>query len=141
MKLTYSNPDGSVSVVVPAPNFAGTMNDLADSLNLPEGTSVAIVDESDLPADRTFRYAWQIGSGGIDQNIDVAKTIWRNKWRAARALLFQKLDTDMLRAIGSGDNAKMAEIEAKKQALRDVTQTTLPNDIEGIKAVWPEILN
>ena len=32
------------------------------------------------------------------------------------------------------------EIASKKQALRDVTKTELPNTLEEIKATWPEIL-
>jgi len=137
-RLIYSNPDGGVSVVIPAHDFGGSMNDLALSLNLPEDTAFAVVDETDIPADRTFRGAWRLGDHGINQDIEAAKDIWRNKWRAVRAPLLERLDTDMLRAIG--DAEKRAEIEAKKQALRDVTQTALPDDIDEIKAVWPEIL-
>lgn len=144
-RFVYSNTDGSIAIVAPSPNFNGTISDLAAIIfnantDSPDNTKFAIVDEADIPTDRTFRGAWRLGSDGIYQDIETAKAIWRNKWRATRAKLFEKLDTDMLRAIGSGDSAKIAEIEAKKQALRDVTQTALPDDIDEIKSVWPEIL-
>lgn len=138
-RIIYSNPDGSMAIVIPSPEYAGTMAELAAAV-VPDGIAYAVIEHDDIPTDRTFRDAWRLGSDGIDQDIETAKAIWRNKWRATRAKLFEKLDTDMLRAIGSGDSAKIAEIEAKKQALRDVTQTALPDDIDEIKSVWPEIL-
>jgi len=45
-----------------------------------------------------------------------------------------------MRAVESGNTALQKEIAAKKQALRDVTKTELPNTLEEIKATWPEIL-
>ena len=143
-RIIYSNYDNKVSVIAPSPNFGGSMDDLIKSIRSVnpdlENIEFFIVDEADIPSDRTFRDAWRINAGSIDHDIETAKTIWRNKWREARAPLLEKLDIDMLRAIGSNDGAKIAEIEAKKQALRDVTQTALPDDIDEIKTVWPEIL-
>lgn len=143
-RIIYSNYDNKVSVIAPSPNFSGSMDDLIKSIRSVnpdlENIEFFIVDEADIPSDRTFRDAWRINAGSIDHDIETAKTIWRNKWREARAPLLEKLDIDMLRAIGSNDGAKIAEIEAKKQALRDVTQTALPDDIDEIKTVWPEIL-
>lgn len=137
--IVYSNPDDSVAVIAPSPAYAGTMSELAAAI-VPSGIPFAIVADTDMPKDRTFRDAWRYGDDGIYHDIETAKTIWRNKWRAARTPLLAKLDIEMLQALGVGDSAKVAEIEAKKQALRDVTQTALPDDIEGIKAVWPDIL-
>ena len=46
-----------------------------------------------------------------------------------------------MKAVEAGNEAKKAEIVTAKQALRDVTLTPLPNDLAGIKATWPDILN
>jgi len=46
-----------------------------------------------------------------------------------------------MKAVEANDEVKKTEIIASKQALRDVTLTELPDDLEGIKAVWPDILN
>jgi len=73
-------------------------------------------------------------------NIDKAKDIWRNHWREARKPLLERLDVEFMRAVESGDTAKQAEISAKKQELRDVTATPLPDSPEAIKQVWPSIL-
>jgi hypothetical protein len=74
-------------------------------------------------------------------NPEKAKDIWRNKWRAARAPILATLDVQYMRAIESGDQAAQQDITAKKQALRDVTSTLLPDDPEQIKEIWPDCLN
>jgi hypothetical protein len=75
-------------------------------------------------------------------NPDKAKAIWKNRWRAARKPLLEKLDVEFMRAVESADGARQAEIAAQKQALRDVTLTPIDGTTpEAIKAVWPAILN
>jgi hypothetical protein len=46
-----------------------------------------------------------------------------------------------MKAVEANDEAKKAAVAADKQALRDVTLTTLPDDLAGIKSTWPDILN
>lgn len=143
-RIIYSNYDNKVSVIAPSPNFGGSMDDLIKSIRSVnpdlENIEFFIVDEADIPSDRTFRDAWRINAGSIDHDIETAKTIWRNKWREARKPLLAELDTESIRAQEDSDNAKKNKVKQDKQALRDVTLTALPDDIEGIRAVWPAIL-
>ena len=75
-------------------------------------------------------------------NPDKAKAIWKDKWREARKPLLASLDIEFMKAVESADTVKQAEIAARKQALRDVTQTEIVgNTPEEIKAVWPSVLN
>ena len=76
----------------------------------------------------------------IKINIDKAKEIWLEHYRIARTPLLTALDVDFMRSVESGDINLQKEIASKKQALRDVTKTELPNDLDGIKNTWPEIL-
>jgi len=74
-------------------------------------------------------------------NPDKAKAIWKDKWREARKPLLASLDIDFMKAVETGDSERQAEIAAKKQALRDVTQTEIAGSTpEEIKSVWPNIL-
>jgi hypothetical protein len=73
-------------------------------------------------------------------NRTKAKEIWLNRYRLARAPILESLDVEFMRAVELGDTVKQAEIAAQKQALRDVTLTSLPEDLDGIKNTWPEIL-
>ena len=77
----------------------------------------------------------------IKVNLDKAKEIWLNDYRIARTPLLAALDVDFMRAVEAEDLELKKEIASKKQALRDVTLTPLPDDLAGIKATWPDILN
>lgn len=79
----------------------------------------------------------------ITINLDKAKDIQKNKWRTARKPLLEKLDTEFMKAVETGDIVKQQQIAAKKQALRDVTTTDLSSVTtpDQLKTVWPSILN
>jgi len=79
----------------------------------------------------------------ITINLDKAKNIQKNKWRVARKPLLEKLDTQFMRAVETGDTSKQQQIATQKQALRDVTTTDLSSITtpEELKNVWPDILN
>ena len=56
----------------------------------------------------------------IKINIDIAKDITKDRLRAERTPLLQALDIEMMKNLS--DTAKLAEIEAEKQRLRDITK-------------------
>jgi len=57
-RIIYPNNEGGVSVIVPSPNWNGTIEELA-SKDVPAGKPFKIVDASEIPSDRTFRNAWE----------------------------------------------------------------------------------
>lgn len=69
-----------------------------------------------------------------------AKEIWKNKWREVRTPILEQLDIEFIKALETSNVQKIQEVVLKKQQLRDVTNTSLPDDLEGIKNTWPEIL-
>lgn len=73
-------------------------------------------------------------------NIDKAKAIKLDQFRAERAPKLAALDLAFMRAVEQGDTAKQASIAAEKQALRDVTKVTLPDDVAALKDFKPDIL-
>ena len=79
----------------------------------------------------------------ITINLDKAKEIQKNRWRTARKPILEKLDTQFMRAVETGDTAKQQQIATQKQALRDVTTTDLSSITtpEELKNVWPDILS
>ena len=79
----------------------------------------------------------------ITINLDKAKEIQKNRWRTARKPILEKLDTQFMRAVETGDTAKQQQIATQKQSLRDVTTTDLSSvtNTEELKNVWPDILN
>ena len=56
-----------MSVIVPAPNWKGTMEELA-SKDVPQGAEYHIVDASTIPTDRKHRNAWELVNKRIEVN-------------------------------------------------------------------------
>ena len=57
-RIIYPNDNGGVSIIVPAPDCELTIAEIATK-DVPAGKPHKIVDVSDIPADRTFRDAWE----------------------------------------------------------------------------------
>ena len=79
----------------------------------------------------------------ITINLDKAKEIQKNRWRTARIPILEKLDTQFMRAVETGDTAKQQQIATQKQSLRDVTTTDLSSVTtpDQLKTILPSILN
>ena len=52
-KIIYTNPDGTVSIIIPVGNVNDSIKDV------PDGLSYEIVEDSVIPTDRAFRNAWK----------------------------------------------------------------------------------
>jgi len=134
MFITYPQPNGQVAVVIPT----GDVNDAIK--DVPAGVEYKMVESVDIDNDYFNAYEFD-AELGAKLNIEKAKAIHLDKFRSARAPKLAKLDIDFMKAVEANDEAKKDEIIAAKQALRDVTLTPLPDDLAGIKATWPDILN
>jgi hypothetical protein len=73
-------------------------------------------------------------------NIDKAKAIKLDQFRAERALKLAALDLAFMRAVEQGNTDEQSRIVAEKQALRDVTKVALPDDVVSLKDFKPDIL-
>lgn len=133
MFITYPQPNGQVAVVIPTGDVNSAIKDV------PEGVEYKIVESVDIDSDYFNAYEFD-AEVGAKVNIEKAKAIHLNKFRSARAPKLAKLDIDFMKAVEANDEVKKAEIVVAKQELRDVTLTELPDDLEGIKAIWPDIL-
>ena len=135
--IVYKSEEG-VSVITPADNIS---LDEVIRLTVPGDTQYAVLDDEKLP-DCYFRDAWIIEDDFIITiDIEKAKNIQKDYWRHARSQKLQKLDYQFMLALEENDENKINTIKQKKQALRDVTLIQLPDTIEDIKNVWPDILN
>ena len=75
----------------------------------------------------------------IGVNIPKAKELQKERFRQVRKPLLEALDIDYQRADEAGDASKKTEVATKKQALRDVTNSTALNDATSeaeVRAVW-----
>ena len=74
-----------------------------------------------VPADRTFRGAWQFSGNAVEIDMAKARDIHRDALRAERSPRFDVLDAEWFRAAETADADAQASVAAQKQALRDVT--------------------
>lgn len=103
----------------------------------------SVIDPATLPQDRTFRAAWKPEDGTIAVDMGKAAEIHKDALRKVRAPLLADLDREQMTAISKGDTKAAADIEAKKQALRDVTadpDILAAKTPEDLKAAIPAIL-
>jgi hypothetical protein len=57
-RIIYPTDDGGVVVIIPAPECGLTIEEIAVK-DVPAGKPFKIVDVANIPADRTFRAAWE----------------------------------------------------------------------------------
>ena len=59
-RIIYQADDGGVAVIIPAPEAVSLYGiDAIAKKDVPTGKPYKIVDVSEIPADRTFRNAWE----------------------------------------------------------------------------------
>ena len=89
-----------------------------------------------VPADRTFRGAWQFNGAAVDIDMAAARDIHRDNLRREREPKLAALDVDYMKALEQGGDT--AAIAAQKQALRDVTAdarieaATTPDELKAL---------
>jgi hypothetical protein len=136
MNILYRQQNGQLAVVIPTKELS--VEEVAKK-DLPSNTPYKIVES--LNIDNTFFDAYEFDQEiGAKINISKAKEIWLEHYRRARTPLLAALDLEYMRADEQGNLELKKEIASKKQALRDVTKTDLPNTLEEIKNTWLEIL-
>jgi len=115
MKIIYSTKKG-IAIIHPTGELS--IEEVA-AKDVPANVSFRIVDESEIPTDRTFRNAWK-DEGGIKVDMGKAKDITKDRLRNERKPLLEAQDVAFQRALESG--ASTAAIVSEKQRLRDITK-------------------
>ena len=113
MKIIYQNESGGVSVIHPTGELS--IEEVAKK-DVPAGVAYEIVEDSDIPSDRTFRNAWVMGDCCVEHDLDKCKAIGHERRRAARAEEFAPYDDIIAKQIPGMD---ATEAEAARQAIRD----------------------
>ena len=67
MKIIYKEND-TVHVLLPSPNWSGTMEELAKK-DVPTGRKYKIVEDSVIPTDRSFRNAWEVDENDLTDGV------------------------------------------------------------------------
>ena len=92
-----------------------------------------------VPADRHFRGAWSLSGSVITEDMDAAKTIFKDKIREVRGPLLEAEDVVYMKALEAGDSDAQAASVTAKNALRNApaaSAITNAADIAALKAAW-----
>ena len=106
-RIIYQNSEGGVSIIIPTESVELALKDV------PEGVAYEIVEESDIPSDRTFRSAWVMGDCCIEHDLEQCKDIAHNRRRAQREAEFAPFDDIIAKQIPGVDTT--ATEEARQQ--------------------------
>ena len=70
MKIIYKNESGGVSVIIPSDEALSfmTIDEIAQK-DVPTGLPYKIVDDSEIPEDRTFRDAWVVDEATLTDGV------------------------------------------------------------------------
>lgn len=129
-KIIYSRSDGALSIIHPVRNTYPHPEDLTDDEVLaramkdvpPDALNVHVLDETEIPTDRTFRNAWIYQNNKIEPDLDQSKEIKKAQLRLERKPLLEALDAAFMKALEDQDSEAIAQIKTKKQRLRDITK-------------------
>lgn len=136
-KIIYTNDNGNVVVITPVSTEL-TVEEVA-AKDVPAGKSYTIVEDAQVPTDRSFRDAWALSDGSIQVEMTKAKDLMRDKIREARKDLLSAEDVTFMRAVETADADAQAASAARKQALRDAPLASAisnASDVTALKAAW-----
>jgi hypothetical protein len=105
---------------------------------VPSGCEYLVLNSEDVETSFISVYSFEDGKLIVD--VEKAKEITLGKFRDAREPILKRLDLEYLRADERGDVELKKEIAERKQKLRDVTLTPLPDDLFELSKIRPEIL-
>ena len=57
-RIIYPTPEGGVAIIIPSPDCGLSIEEIA-AKDVPAGVPFRIVEADTIPADRTFRAAWE----------------------------------------------------------------------------------
>lgn len=120
--IACSMPDGSVAVVVPAPEFTA-----ADVLMDVPAAALAheIIEKAALPNDRIFRNAWTMAGSTVSEDLPKAVEIAHARRRAKRELDMAPHHETIARQIPGEDTAAAQQARDAIKLVDDARQTEI----------------
>lgn len=139
-RIVFTNPNGSVGVIIPAPNSKLSVEEIMKK-DVPAGaTNARICTTDDLPANRVYRAAWDDSNpeSFVGTDITKAATIAHERRRANREEQLAPLDKE--ESFSTTDDIRKAAILTEKQAILDANAAIQINidkavDVDALLAI------
>lgn len=122
--IAIKRTDGGVSLMTIADdaNIQKEIRSWSDATGM-RPVSHQKINPDEIPQDREFREAWTIEGGTLRVSMPKAKEIFMNEIRKSRNDALSKLDIQVTKALARGQIDIAAQLEEKRQALRDIPST------------------
>ena len=145
MRIIYTRLDGGLSIVIPSPRHLGVlmnsgmteeeaMEDIKIRVVPADAINARFADESEIPADRQFRGAWE-DTGIIEENLGRAKAIYAmyiNEEKEAGIAKHKRLENN---ARFAGNAAEAAQHAAMRGQFESVNSATVGNQIKAASTI------
>lgn len=133
--IIYTQDNGAISIIYPTGELS--IEDCVKQ-SVPAGVPYRIINNDEVPSDRTFRSAWEYTDGVITINFDKAKTVTHDARRFARSAEFAPLDVKA--TIPSESVAAEAARAAIRTKYVDI-QTAIDSaaDVETLKTIIEQL--
>ena len=118
MKIIYPTATG-VAIIHPTGELS--IEECAKQ-SVPAGVPYSIVNDDEIPTDRTFRNAWEKSGNTVTHNLTKCKAISHDKRRAARENEFAPLDKQATIPTMAAKAEKQRQVVREKYA---VMQTSI----------------
>lgn len=131
-----------VHVVIPAPNFMGTKEQLLKQ-SIPDGEDFVELHPSELPGDNYFRDAWDLVNKKVTVNMEKAKQVHIGFLKGQREALLKTLDVQMHMALEKNDTEAQRVIANRKEKLRNMPSDPIFNSAmtpDQLKNIVPDYL-
>ena len=146
----HNNNNGDFTITYPITDCGLTPNEILEKMPILDN-EYTVMEEKDLPVDKSFIGAWTYDhvNKKIDIDIEKAKEIQKNNIRIRRDNLLKKEDINFLKAVESGDTLEQNASANRKQILRDlpdivdnveITESDINEISSKIESAWDEDL-
>lgn len=150
LRIAYSGQNGSVHIIIPSPQYEGTLEDFVQAHECLREVDWFLLDASELPIfyesdyasrQKPYRNAWRINGGKIVHDMSAAKELHLNNIRRLRAIELERLDKEYARMIASGQSVEAAldQREALLTCTEKVKSTSYA-DPKALYSEWPSVL-
>lgn len=72
-RIIYQTNDGGVAIIIPSGELS--IEEVARK-DVPAGARFAIVSTDTVPDDRTFRSAWEVEHGNLNDGVGIGQSAW-----------------------------------------------------------------
>jgi len=106
--------------------------------DIPAGKPFEIIEDSEIPTDRTFRDAWKKDAKKVSVDMPKARNIHMDRIREEREKKLKEIDIDINKREDTGIDT--TDMRKKRQDLRDIPQKFVLSGYktpDELKVAWP----